>query len=1498
MCLTLGLLVYVTVALLNYSLVQSVVSSYASSRFSEAWGGKVRIASMGCNPFNHLVLRGVELINPSGDTICTASRIAVRFDGFPIDNEGLHLSYVSLNDTYYHLRIDSTGLNLRYIIDYYKTDKPKKKGSDFKVLVDELEMNGVRYRQDLRQSAKHVTDSVGVDIPHMEWREIEAKIRNIRVDRSYVTCQIDRFKTRERSGLEVRQLRTNVYVAPTGISATHLTLETADSRIIGDVLLDYRDWKTMKYYVDSVFMLCRFEEGSYGSMRDAGYWAHKLWDIDEMAEFSGVVSGPVQDLHVEKFHVRYRNASHFVMDGYIYGLPGMDTTVIGVDVHNMNLVYEDLRAATWPQVMGKVATWVKPLGYVQGEASFTGTLHDFISSLQLETDAGDLKGDIVMSMDPKKDDYHYVGELKSDGFSIGRMVHNEWVSHSGLELSFEGRGLNPKTMKASAEGRLKHTTLRGQRLSGEAEFSLDASDGEMRADFNLEDALATVSAHGGITWQNEGQRYNASVDVAKVDLKRLGLWNNATDSSAFVKGRIEGRYSTSDERYFGRVSIDGVRLKTTTRDVSLDHAVVTAREMHRWKNLTLQSDIVNAQLRGYFDYACLVEAVRKFIDDYVPSSLTGRDPESLSDYESIASAQFEMDAEWLDTGGVLQAFVPWLEVARGTTLQANYNFMESLKPLVRSDSIRLGGFTFHNVGINGEPMGDRYRLRLSSDAIETGSIRLSEQSDLTVESSRRKADCRISWSNGEQGGAGDINLRVMSDSLLTRLLVDPSYIIVGGTTWQLRADDGEIYYSDGKYRVDGLQMVSDSQTLALRAVRMGRGDDEVELQLRDFGLEVINPYLASKSLSVGGKADGMMNLGGLNEVPYLNADMRVDGLVFNEESLGDARIRSTWNAEMNQLNLHVGTTRLNPSEAGATLSYPLELTGYVTMGSDDGEMHFVAAVEDVDLSVATPFVRSFSSKTDGKVNADLEIGGTLKNPKVVGNLYVEDGSVHVDFLNVTYRLNDTIVLDTGAIWLEDLHIVDERGGEAIVDGVVRHKGLKEMACDIALKSDRFLCLNTQPTGSEVYYGTVVAEVTGEVTGRVENLQIELNAKTLDGSSLHIPVTDEKQVQSASYIHFGEWGGDQAAWSMADENEERRMGIGERGTAERDRKGTEGYPGVEKKNRWRLTINVETTPDMELMIPMRSSLIDADIKTTGDGDLQLSVSSERPFSILGDYVLDRGTMMLNVLGLMSSEFSIDEGSSITFPGAVGDAVFDIKAVHSQRVNMSTLTGSLSATESQKQILVENVIALSGTLRQPDVDFDIRLPNADQSVQEEVFAYIDRTNERDMLEQTVSLLLFKRFYNSSSTASATANSSMASEGYGLVANSLGNVVSGMVQFVDVNFAYKAGNALTTDQYAVDISKEWNKFYFETTLGFGGEAREMSNVNNNNNMTGDMLVGYKINPRLHLFVFNRSNTNDYTRSDLPYKQGVGLKYTRDFDNLGELFRRKNKQQTTLDQ
>ncbi|MBR3529668.1 MAG: translocation/assembly module TamB domain-containing protein [Bacteroidales bacterium] len=1489
MLATIGLVVYIVVALANYSVVQSLAGSYASSRLSSEWGGKLRIASLGCNPFNHLVLRGVEWVAPNNDTICEAGKIGVSFDRFPVDGQGLHLSHVELRNIYYHFAIDSNGINLKFLIDHYHKPHPKPSvpHKPFIVQVDEVILDHVTYRQDLKESANHHTDSVGVDIPHMLYRDVCGIIRNVRVDKSHVTCRVDKLSTTERSGLELRNMKANVYVTPTGISATNLLLETADSRIQGDVLLDYDNWKTMKHYVDSVVMTCRLDEGTYGGMRDAGYWAHSLWSVTESARFHGTVGGPVADLRADGFKVGFGDESELELNGYITGLPHIDSTIIGVDIQRLHTTYNDIASVQVPgNFMKPVADLVRRLDPLDMDVSFTGSIYDFYTTMSIRSGIGQLDGDVVMAMNPKRGEYRYVGELKSNQIAIGRLVPNEWVSQAAVNLSFEGNGIDPHTMSASCEGQLSHMVIHGNYITGEAVLNVEADEGTVTAELSLDDPLATVNAHGEMAWREYGPSYRASVDLAHVDLKRMGLWKAADDSVAVFDGRIDGRYiTTGDERYFGRLSASEVSFRAGSKHLKMDNAVLTVREQHQWKNLTLNSDLVNAQMRGYFDYQTLPLLVSKFVDDYVPPALIGMTDKSPTAYDEspLAASQFELDMEWVDSAAMLQQLLPQLRLARGTTLQANYNYMESFKPLLRSDSIGWGSICLRNVGVNGEPLGDRYRLRLTCDEATFGNSQMSDNADLTIESSDQATRCRLVWDNADKR-VGDLDMRLVSVGDEMRLLVERSLLTLGGRQWTLRDAGGEVAFGGGHFRVADLRLESDSQSVSVQASRMGRPDDSVSVALHDFGFDFFNPYLNVLSMNAAGSADGVLYLGGLDDVLFLNADVNVDDLAFNGERLGDARVRSTWNGEMNQLNLHLVSRRVNPSEAGMTISEPIEVTGYVALGSDDPELDFTADLHNVGLQVVQPFVRRFSSEMAGAVDASVDVGGTLSHPDITGLLYLDHAKLLVDFLNVAYAVTDTIYLDSNVVRFDQVQVIDPRGNEAIINGTIRHNHLKDIFFDLMLESDELLCMQTSAQQGNVYYGTLLASADGSVRGPVDDLTITLNAQTLQGSSLCIPITDNKSVKNASYIYFD---GDEEVFN--DDTYSFNMNAGTPNgnsapSVSNQRNETSGG------SRWLLNINVETTPDLSLQLPIRSSLIDADISTTGSGDLQLAIGADHPFSILGDYELEGGKMGLNLLGVMRNEFSIDEGSRISFPGEVGDAMFDIKAVYSQRVNLSTLTGSLGASDNQKPIQVENVIALNGTIQNPAVGFDIRLPNADQSVEEEVFAYIDRNNERDMLQQTMSLLLFKRFYNNSGN-STDVGTDVASEGYGLVANSLGSMVSSMVQFVDVNFEYKAGNALTTDQVAVDISKEWNKFYFETTLGFGGEAREMSQVSNNNNMTGDMLVGYKINPRLHLFVFNRSNTNDYTRSDLPYKQGVGLKYTRDFDNFGELFRPKKK-------
>ena len=63
------LTVYIAVALVNYSVVQQIVGSVASTYFSKEWNTKVRVQSLSFNILDHITLRGIELYTPEGDTV-------------------------------------------------------------------------------------------------------------------------------------------------------------------------------------------------------------------------------------------------------------------------------------------------------------------------------------------------------------------------------------------------------------------------------------------------------------------------------------------------------------------------------------------------------------------------------------------------------------------------------------------------------------------------------------------------------------------------------------------------------------------------------------------------------------------------------------------------------------------------------------------------------------------------------------------------------------------------------------------------------------------------------------------------------------------------------------------------------------------------------------------------------------------------------------------------------------------------------------------------------------------------------------------------------------------------------------------------------------------------------------------------------------------------------------------------------------------------------------
>lgn len=1464
--------------MVNYSVVQSIIGAAIGNHFSHEWGGTVKVGSVHIDPFTHLTLHNVLLVSPEGnDTVLSAGRIACRFNGLPVADGGIKMRSVLIKNTTFHLTSKNKRNSFKYIVDYYrershkKEKKKKEDGGPFVVDIKSVALDNMRYKMTLDPIKYYANREHGVDVANMDMDSICAHIINLRVEDDAVKCKIVKMSTVERSGWRMKKLAGNVDVSGKGIHVTEMQLQTESMNMLSDVHLKYDRWRSLDWYCDSVDMDVTFKPGNVLSMMDAAYWAPSLWGCDTPVKIEGHVTGPVANLRVEDFTVDFGVTSHMYMDGTAVGLPYMAGTFFDIHLHQLRTDIGDLLAINHPGEPVMVNTGLlKELGTIDVTADLVGGANQCFSNMDVRTALGNISGQLTTASHKRvlgKRQTEAKVWIASKRIDLPSIAKNDWISYTGFDLSADATWSSLDDMRAKMGTTLQNTNLVGNNIA-HAEIKAELAERICDVSLDINDTVLDVAATGRLAFPKSGDhRYSIDIDMARADMGKLGLIKCDSNCllTTHVQADLSGRESAVPTGY---AWASNTRLERDGKSLTVDNLNITANEEDGKKQLTLMSDIVNATASGYFDYADIPVIVRKFRCDYTPNYWQSsiREPND-SELQKIADASIDIDLRWSDRRKQIHFFMPTLDIAEGTTLSARYNHTESLNMVIRSDSMSIGSVGLNGIGLTARSRGER--MHLAADI-----------SEMSLNDKGTVDNLRVDVSSGKEGGGlatrweaapgavdtrGDLAFEMTSDSTGNTVSIIRPHFYLNGEQWTL-SKRGDLSFNKTNIEAEEVELANGDQSLTVSYHHTAaKTDDNIQAKFADVDLRTLSDLLLE---GTGFAAAGNINGDGSvqwiadSKSPYIKANLMVDSCMVNSHSLGDMNIRINHDIERRRMHLFVNTEL---SEV-YNISHPLQASGYMDFTDKETMLNIAANFERFNLEAVSPLLKSFSSRFEGFLTGEITVNGTLKKPQILGKAWVQSGLLNIDATNVAYLFDDTINFTNNQIQLNEFELRDIHGNAGRISGTIDHSGFTDIRTDLRVRTDRLMVYNNQSGSTS---GTIFAALSGVVRGPLSALAINANARTLSGSALTVPVSSQKNIKSSDFITF-----------VSDDDYALQ---------------NESPAPNQKKKSVSSTINLglALTPDLKLHIPMDMSGVGLDIDGSGSGELTLNLAPEKDIQVVGDYRIASGTIKLDLLSVVSKDFRIEEGSSVEFPGSIGAAHLDVNAIYSQRVELSSLLGSDENTIAQKPVPVESVVSLSGSISSPNVKFDIRLPNADQSIQDEVFAYIDRSNERDLMNQTLNLLVRGKFYNANqASATSTNETNITSSGIALVANSLGSVISSMIEFVDVEFDYSAATASRSEQYSVGINKEWNKFYIESTLGYGGYDRELSsNEALANNIVGDVLVGYKFNPRLHMFVFNRSNTNDYTRFEMPYKQGVGVKYTRDFDKWKDLFKKKKK-------
>ena len=300
-----------------------------------------------------------------------------------------------------------------------------------------------------------------------------------------------------------------------------------------------------------------------------------------------------------------------------------------------------------------------------------------------------------------------------------------------------------------------------------------------------------------------------------------------------------------------------------------------------------------------------------------------------------------------------------------------------------------------------------------------------------------------------------------------------------------------------------------------------------------------------------------------------------------------------------------------------------------------------------------------------------------------------------------------------------------------------------------------------------------------------------------------------------------------------------------------------------------------------------------IKATGNGHMRLTYNNNGELETYGKYTLDKGTYNFTLQDVIIKDFTIRDGSSISFQGDPYAATLDLEAMYSLNANICDLDESFRQDPlNRTNVPVHALLKAKGIISQPEISFGLEFPSLTTETDRKIKSII--STDEMMNRQIIYLLALNRFYTPEymSTTSANQNEFLTSVASSTIAGQLSNILGKMTDNLSIAPNVRTNRGDFSDvEVDVALSSQLlnNRLLLNGNFGYRDNTYNTSNTN----FIGDFDLEYLLNSKgsFRLKAYNHFNDQNYRLRDALTTQGVGIVWKHDFNKP-----KPKKQQATL--
>ncbi len=1436
--------------LLNNNKIQNFIVHQITEYFEETTGAKFEIEHVSLKFFNKLSLQSIYIEDLSNEKILSIDNLDAKINLLSLAKGDIHIETITANNLSANLYSDTTGtLNIQFLIDAFT---PKKKAETPNLVFPLITLNNASFAY-VNQSA-----------PDKQLKSWQFNTNDIYVDSLYTQIQfslleqtnldahINYLRLKEKSGFKLSNLSTYVEITDSSFVIPYTTLDLPNTNLATDSTI-IKITRNSEEKIDWAKTHFKFNISKANiNLSDLKHFVPELEKLKRSASISAKIDGTVDNIKATNLRATYGNTLSISADIDAMGLPDIKNTYFKGSINHIRFdkaSVQDVIAnvSKHPFILPKE---ISNLGTCQYSGDISGYTSNLVLYGSLNTAIGNIKTDVNLKIRNNFNLFLINGRIGSKQLKLGKLLPNSGLNNISFDSNSDISIGTNQPLRANTNINIHNFGFRNYNYKDidiNGYFDPTIFSGK----FFIDDPNCHFEFDGKISNINNFKHFDFSANLQNLNLNKLNIIETHPDLTISVSTESDfsgDRWATMA----GYVNIDSLSLINGDKEFFLNRLALTA-ENDSITSASIESDIINGGITGNYNIAALANHAitiasksMPILSQFVKPTNKTNDITCILAIESLKPLMKTIEFPWYTT--------------KQSSIYAHLNTtFNQLDAEIYIPNLSNGKLNIDSID---------FKINNSTDSIiniifsaATDLKRSHLNANLSLEAFDNEITTILTWDNnnpnklfaGEFAAKTELSLLTPNSTLLTNTTIFPTELRLQNKSWVI--DQSTIWSDLQKIVINEFKIHSnDEQLIAINGIASKNENEFINIQLKDISLDYIDELLPEETeISFGGIVNGTASIANTLVLPEINADVISQNFHFDESYFGTAIATCNFDHETTSLRFD-GTVISDNNDTTAILG------GNYFIPNDS--LDIIGTAHGIDVAFIDYYLAEIFGRVKGNAWGDIHIHGYTKKKEVAVDVaaYAENASVYVDFLKTAFYFSDSIFVDKNTIQFGHIDLYDAEGHSGYIEGQINHKYFKNTELDLNINVDNILVMNTQRDDSESFFGKVYGTGTARIYGNEETIYITCMARSNKGTNVVIPI-DNYYASENSFIIF------QNINDIANsENKEQDEEKGETNVV--------------------LDLMLEITPEAHLDMIIDSKSGDM-ITGSGSGNLRVTYDiNADDMNIYGNVQIEEGKYLFTFQNVLRKEFYVKEGSSLSWTGDPLGATLNLDAYYQLTADLAeVLDEAVLSNTSRTSVPVQCLLNLTGVLTQPNIKFDLNLPNSE----EELNRALKNTVNTDELmnRQIIALLILGKFIPPENLQNS--NVFTQNELYSVVSSTLSAQLNNWASQMFDNWGFGVNFRTTGEGDSRTNEYEFNFIYTPTSrISINGNVGYRDDALSATPFIGDFDFEYKLNQSGKLRAKAYTHTNDYREFKKGLTtQGIGLIYSENFNNLKELWK-----------